>query len=90
MEQSWTAAEDKRIRSGEPYILEGLKVDGQRFIVTVVTVGLGYCVMLLTMTFNVGVFFMCIIGIGAGSVVFRKFKPMTLVLDEVDETKECC
>ncbi|KAJ3343866.1 hypothetical protein HDU93_005149 [Gonapodya sp. JEL0774] len=90
LEHKWSTGEDKRRALGVKYLPEGLIVDVQRFFITVLSVTMGYVVMLLVMTFNVGVFFMCVIGIGVGSVVFRKFKNPNIPFETLQGSKECC
>ena len=56
-----------------PYSPWSWKVDLPRSILTVIEVGWGYCLMLVAMTFNVGLFFAVLAGAFIGTLIFGRF-----------------
>ncbi|KAG0232568.1 hypothetical protein BGW42_008082 [Actinomortierella wolfii] len=50
-----------------------------RFFLTAIETTMGYCLMLVTMTFNVPLFFAVIAGLSVGAVVFSRQKTMVVV-----------
>jgi copper transporter 1 len=58
----------------------------------IVGAGWSYLLMLITMTFNVGLFMAVIVGLGAGSAIFGPFhsKYSSLRVAEIQSSELCC
>ncbi|KAJ3171195.1 hypothetical protein HDU88_008232 [Geranomyces variabilis] len=64
-----------------------------RFVAKAVTVAAAYVLMLVAMTFNVGLFFAVVVGLGAGSAMFSEWSRAAVtaaVLNDTTGTEELC
>ncbi|KAJ3184681.1 hypothetical protein HDU87_004084 [Geranomyces variabilis] len=64
-----------------------------RFVAKSVTVAAAYVLMLVAMTFNVGLFFAVVVGLGLGSAMFSEWSRAAVtaaVLNETTVTEELC
>ena len=70
----------------------GLSIASQRALLKFVTSTVGYAVMLLTMLFNVGLYFAVVVGLAFGTFIFAGYKRRALLDSNSDSFKEnrCC
>ncbi|KAF8929269.1 hypothetical protein BGZ58_009074 [Dissophora ornata] len=63
----------------QPWTLREVRQNVVRAVLTFIETTLGYALMLVTMTFNVPLFFAVILGLTVGSVVFSRQRSMAMV-----------
>jgi solute carrier family 31 (copper transporter), member 1 len=71
---------------------QGIKVALMRAVLRMISATLGYALMLIAMTFNIGLFFAVITGFGIGTFVFApmvKLHLYSLGLVDLADSKEC-
>lgn len=78
LEHSWKPREIKILGA---YSVEQFKIDVIRSCFQFVILTIGYCLMLITMNFNVGMFLAIMVGLTFGSFIFARLRPHSDSID---------
>ncbi|KAF9918165.1 hypothetical protein FBU30_000328 [Linnemannia zychae] len=74
----------------QPWSPKEVKQNVIRALLTFVETTLGYALMLVTMTFNVPLFFAVIVGLTVGSVVFSRQRSNSIIRDDANSSATGC
>ena len=87
------ASLERRVNEKASSKSRGMAIATQRAALKFISSTLGYAVMLLTMTFNLGLFFAVMLGLAAGTLMFTGYAKRARILNqesEQDSLGTCC